>query len=120
MILIDTSIWADHFRSGIAELGLVLARGEAIQHPFVTGELAMGNPPDRRGLIAMLDTLPSAAAAPDRDLYDFIERYDLGGTGIGFVDAHLLASAHGHRARLWTRDKRLKAQAMRLSLDYDA
>ena len=38
------------------------------------------------------------------------------GVGIGYVDAHLLASARLGGAMLWTRDKRLHATAAELGL----
>lgn len=116
MILIDTSIWADHFNQAVPELSLLVARGEILQHPFVTGELGLGNPTDRKVMIAMLEALPQANVFPIDDLLDFAERHGLGGTGIGYVDAHLLASTHRHRTTLWTRDKRLMRQAERLGL----
>ena len=118
MILIDTSIWADHFGKAIASLAQLVARDEVLQHPFVTGELALGNPTDRNALIAMLDALPQAHVSEWRELLEFAGTHDLGGTGIDYVDAHLLAAAQLHKAELWTRDKRLANQAERLGLAY--
>ena len=40
------------------------------------------------------------------------------GLGIGFVDAHLLASAELSGAPLWTSDKKLKSAAIELKLAY--
>lgn len=118
MIVVDTSIWADHFSKAREDLSLLVARDEVLQHPFVTGELALGNPANRDAMIATLDALPQAAVREWSDLLDFACQHDLGGTGIGYVDAHLLASTHWHRARLWSRDKRLATQAERMGLAY--
>ena len=70
-------------------------------------------------MIATLEVLPQAVVCEWSDLLDFAGRHELGGTGIGYVDAHLLASAHWHRTKLWSKDKRLHAQAERLGLAYE-
>ena len=117
MILVDTSIWIDHFRDGDAALKSRLERNEVCTHPMVLGELACGHFKARREIFALLDSLPSAPVATDREARDFIERHELMGCGIGFVDVHLLAAAAliGD-GRLWTRDKRLARAANGLSL----
>lgn len=118
MIVIDTSIWADHIHKAIPELALLLTGGLVLQHPFVTGELALGNPRDRQAMIAMLDSQPQVEVTEPGTLLEFAELHGLAGTGIGYVDAHLLLAAHSRDAQLWTRDKRLHAQAERLDLAY--
>lgn len=118
MIVIDTSIWADHIHKRVPELALLLERDLVLQHPFVTGELALGNPRNRQTMIATLDALPQVEVWDPGRLLAFTERQGLGGTGIGYVDAHLLLAAYSRRARLWTRDRRLLAQAERLGLAY--
>jgi predicted nucleic acid-binding protein len=119
MILVDTSIWADHFRHEIAHLSLLVANEEVLQHPFVTGELALGNPVDRLAMIRMLEALDQAEICNPLEFHSFIEIRSLGGTGIGFVDGHLLVTAEKiDGVRLWTRDKKLAAQSARLGLSY--
>lgn len=120
MILVDTSIWADHLHRPIASLLDLIVEAEIIQHPFVTGELALGNPADRARMMAMLDALPSATVFEHAAMIEFIETQAIGGTGIGFVDAHLLASTIAMNCRLWTRDRRLAEQAERLGLLHSA
>jgi predicted nucleic acid-binding protein len=119
VILVDTSVWADHFGKPLDALSRLMTREQILQHPFVTGELALGNPRDRPAMITLLDALPQAEVDDWGDLLEFAARHDLGGTGIGYVDAHLLASAHRHRTRLWSKDKRLASQAGRLGLAYE-
>ena len=43
MILVDTSVWIDHLRSGEPDLAAALGDGLVMMHPFVLGELACGN-----------------------------------------------------------------------------
>jgi len=120
VIIVDTSIWADHFRQAVAELTTLVANDRVLQHPFVTGELAMGNPADRRAMIGTLEALPQASVTEWSALLDFAERQRLAGSGIGYVDAHLLASAARHEGvQLWTRDKRLADHALRLGLAFE-
>jgi predicted nucleic acid-binding protein len=115
VILVDTSIWIDHFRAGDPTLAELLDQGRVLMHPFVLGELALGNF-RRRDVLDALRDLPPAAIATDREVLDYIERNTLFGLGIGYVDAHLLAAvALTPDAFLLTRDSRLAAAAERLS-----
>lgn len=118
MILVDTSVWVDHLRSGEAHLASLLINGQVLCHPFVIGELALGNLSDRAGILADLENLPAAPLASDVEVRRFIDQHGLAGSGIGYVDVHLAASARlGAAQGVWTRDRRLKAVLSRLSLD---
>lgn len=117
MILVDTSVWIDHFRTGDPILSALLNDTAVLTHPFVIGELAMGNLRQRHTILADLSSLPSAVAAQDAEVMRFVDQEVLFGAGIGFVDAHLLAATRlTPGAALWTRDKRLATVAERLSL----
>ena len=116
MILVDSSIWIDHLRLGKATLEKALNTGQVLAHPFVIGELALGGLRKRETVLGYLRNLPQAAVAGDDEVHVFIERHALWGLGIGYIDAHLLASARLSAARLWTRDKRLQAAAEKLGL----
>lgn len=119
MILTDTSVWVDHLRKGVPRLGAALEQGSVLMHPFILGELACGNLKNRREVLRLLGDLPGAPVATDAEVLDFIERRALMGRGMGYIDAHLLASASlGGTARLWTRDKRLTAVVAELKLAY--
>ena len=108
MILADTSIWVDHFRSGVDALAERLVAGEILIHPCVIGELALGNLARRDTILSTLAQLPRAPVATDDEMLRFIGANRLAGVGIGYVDAHLLASVRlSADARLWTRDRRL-------------
>ncbi len=116
MILVDTSVWIDHLRLGDVDLSAVLQEGRVRMHPFVVGELACGNLRARDEVLGLLQSLPLIPVATDKEALFFIEEHALMGRGIGYVDAHLLASARLGGALLWTRDKRLKAIATELGM----
>ncbi len=119
MILVDTSIWIDHLRSGDAAAARLLGDGLVVNHPWVTGELAVGNLNNRDELIGLMRGLPQAVLADDNEVLGLIEDEALQGTGIGYVDAQLLAATRlTPDAVLWTRDRRLAAVATRMRLAY--
>jgi predicted nucleic acid-binding protein len=117
MILADTSIWIDHFRRSDLRLVRLLDRGDVVMHPFVIGELVLGYLPRIAEMIEDLGTLPKAIVADTDEVLKFIAHRKLSGSGIGYVDAHLLAAAAlAPETFLWTRDKRLHATAQSLAL----
>jgi hypothetical protein len=117
MILVDTSVWVEHLRAANEMLIALLNGGEVLGHPFVTGELALGNLRLRDPFLTDLQDLPQAPVALDEDVLQFISREALYGRGIGSVDAHLLAAARlTAGSKLWTRDRRLQAVASQLGL----
>lgn len=107
MILVDTSVWVDHLRSGTIGLDALLNDGQVICHPFIIGELACGYLKNRTEILALLQELPMAIRADDEELIKFIEDYTLMGKGLGYIDIHLLMSAMLTKVSLWTIDKRL-------------
>jgi hypothetical protein len=117
MILVDTSVWIDHLRQGDAVLAGLLNSGQVLAHRFVIGELALGRLQQRHSVLDALQNLPQANVATDEEVMFFIEQQALFGTGIGYVDAHLLAAARlTPGAALWTRDKRLLVASTQLGL----
>lgn len=118
MTLVDTSVWIDHLRRGDAELVAMLSEGQVLAHPWIVGELACGNLQDRKLVLDLLRSLPSAPVASTDEVLFFIEKHALMGRGIGYVDVHLLAAARLAEARLWTRDKRLVVVADELGMAY--
>ncbi|WP_137920735.1 type II toxin-antitoxin system VapC family toxin [Hydrogenophaga sp. 2FB] len=120
MILVDTSVWIDHLRSGDARLVQRLNQGDVLGHPLVTGELALGSMRQRTTVLEALQALPQATQARDDEVLHFVARHALHGLGIGWVDAHLLASARlTAGAQVWTRDRRLLAACQRLGLAHE-
>jgi predicted nucleic acid-binding protein len=117
MILVDTSIWIDHLRQRNERLSKLLNQGQVLAHPFVIGELALGNLQNRAAIIGALQDLPQAPVATEGEVLSFIEQNALYGMGIGYIDAHLLAAVRlSPGATLWTRDKRLLAAGTGLGL----
>jgi predicted nucleic acid-binding protein len=117
VILVDTSIWMDHLRVGDERLAALLDGGEVLAHPFVIGELALGNLRQRNMFLSNLLRLPQADVASDAEVLGLIDRERLFGRGIGYIDAHLLAAARlTVDTRLWTRDRTLNMAAAQLGL----
>lgn len=114
MILVDTSIWIDHFRHGNAELRKIIEDDRLLCHPVIIGELALGSLRDRDAVIAFLSAQREAFVATHDEVMTMIHRHSIFSTGIGYTDAHLLASTLlDRRSLLWTRDKRLAAAAQK-------
>ena len=118
MILVDTSIWVSHLRKGEPHLQELLVGEQVLCHPFILGELACGGLKNRKEIISLLKTLPSAIMAETDEILEFIEHQNLIGVGIGLVDVHLLASALLTKALLWSTDRNLRAAAARLNILY--
>jgi predicted nucleic acid-binding protein len=117
VIIVDTSIWVDHLRAGDEALVGLLENGRVIVHPFVIGELALGRLRQRQTVLPALQKMPQARIVTDYEVLQFIDRHQLLGVGIGYVDVHLLAAVRlTLGASLWTRDKRLHAAAKQLGL----
>ncbi|WP_026472411.1 type II toxin-antitoxin system VapC family toxin [Alkanindiges illinoisensis] len=117
MILVDTSVWIDHLRASDNTLVQLLQRGQVLAHPFVIGEISLGNLKQRTQVLTALKQLPQAIIAHNSEVTQLVEQHNLFGLGIGYIDAHLLAStllsAH---TKLWTRDKRLFNVAEKLNI----
>ena len=106
MILVDTSVWIAHFRKGGSRLGGLLNEALVMVHPFVMGELACGNLKNRARILSDLEALPSAVSATHEEVMRLIEDRKLWRLGIGWIDAHLLASALLSNCQFWTLDGR--------------
>jgi predicted nucleic acid-binding protein len=112
MILVDTSVWVDHFRNGNERLVRLLLDQSVLIHPMVIGELACGTLRNRTEILQLLDNLPKAAQATHDEVLHMIEERKLMGNGIGYVDAHLLASVLlTPGTQLWTLDRKLQTLA---------
>lgn len=117
MILVDTSVWINHLRTGDPELVALLQASHVLAHPWVIGELALGHLVRRGEILGLLGHLPQAKVATDHEVLTLIDNHQLFGLGIGYVDAHLLAATLlTAGARLWTHDRRLAAVSDQLEL----
>lgn len=118
MILVDTSVWVDHFRRGNRRLVEALEEDRVVCHPFVIGELACGQLQRRREILSLLEALPQARELRHAEALAFLEAHRLQGAGLGWIDVHLVASARLSHVRLWTLDLKLQraARASHVSL----
>lgn len=116
IVLADTSVWIDHWRRRNDRLAHLLDTKSLVVHPFVIGEIALGQISNRSAVLADLALLDPPTVAENREVRTLIEHARLWGRGIGWVDAHLLASARLDHLRLWTLDQRLARVARDLDL----
>jgi len=115
-ILVDTSVWIDHFVSRSPQLEILVERGQALCHPMVLGEVACGNLRDRRHTLRWLKEIKPATVAAHEEVVGMIESLELFGRGLGWIDAHLIASALVSGTSLYTHDKALIAAASELGV----
>jgi predicted nucleic acid-binding protein len=121
VIVIDSSIWIDHLNHGDPIVLKLLSDEAALMHPFVLGEIALSFLQHRRTVLAELGKLPSPAIADDHEVINMVETKRIFGSGIGYVDAHLIAACLlTSGTYLWTRDRRLADVAARLGIDAGA
>jgi len=121
LVLATAGVWAGHLRHGDPVLARRLEAGAVLSHPLVIGELAMGQLRHRETILGALRALPAAVAASDDEVFEFIERQELHGRSLGYVDAHLLAAARlTPKARLWSRDARVREAAASIGKAFDA
>lgn len=113
MTLVDTSVWINHFRRADPRLTRLLADGQVVTHPFVIGELSCGRLANRDEVLRLLERLPTIEVVSHREARALLDTNGLAGTGLGWVDVHLLAAARLGRVTLLTADKALGRAAQR-------
>ncbi|MDF1570677.1 MAG: type II toxin-antitoxin system VapC family toxin [Bacteroidales bacterium] len=118
MILVDTSVWIDHFHHSDEKLKAMLLSNQVCMHPFILGELSCGNISNRKEVLSLLRALRSIDVVLDEEVFVLIEDRKLFGRGLGFIDIHLLASAMIYQIPVWTRDKTLKRISGELGISY--
>lgn len=118
-VLVDTSVWVNHFRELNQGLIDLLDCDAVLIHPMVVAELACGTLPSRTGTLSSLAALQQSQQASLSEVMDFIEREKLYGQGCGIVDMILLASTLiTPGAELWTLDKRLSSLSEKFGVMY--
>ncbi len=118
MVLVDTSVWISHFRKNNLRLTELLTDEQVFCHPFVIGELACGNLKNREEILGLLQALPKAPMAELAEILSLITTRRLMGTGLGFIDVHVLASALLSKAPLWTEDRKLRSATKAVGLSF--
>lgn len=110
MILVDTSIWIDHFHASEPLLVALLRDNQVGCHRAVIEELALASVKQRDRVLALLENLQGFPVLTHEEVIALVDRRQLWGRGLSAVDVHLLGSVMlVGGARLWTRDKRLLA-----------
>ncbi len=118
-ILVDTSVWIDHFRQKDEHLVNTLEDNRVLTHPMIWGELACGHLQNLDQILSLFQNLPQTSEATHDEALYCLTSHNLMGQGIGFVDLHLLASTLLTKNTLiWTRDKRLHKSAASLKVSY--
>lgn len=115
-MLVDTSVWIDHLRNDREDLRVRLEAGEVVCHPFILGELACGTIRKRDEVLSLVAALSQVPVADHDEVMRLLDTYRLMGKGIGWIDAHLLASARLAGEILWTLDGPLKKAARTLGV----
>jgi predicted nucleic acid-binding protein len=119
MILVDSSVWIDHFRNHNKILESLLFSGSVIIHEFIFGELAIGNFKNRKLIINLLDSIPKITKLNHSEFIFFINHHSLFGKGIGFVDVHLLGSSKMEGVKIWSLDKKLMKFATDMNIHFN-
>ena len=117
-VLVDTSVWVQHFRRGDPDLRILIANGEVVSHPVVVGELAVGGMRNRAQSLSDLRAFPTIPESDADDTLDFIEHHRLYGIGLSWGDAQLLASAVATTVPIWTFDTTLRDRARAFGLEW--
>jgi len=122
-VLVDTSVWIRFLANRAphaAKLDDLLSRDEVSGHPLVYGELLVGDRGGRKAFLADFELMDQAPVVPHAEVVAFVRDRKLNGRGIGWLDAHLLASALVGHLKLWTADSPLAAVATELGVGYES
>ena len=117
-VLVDTSVWVQHYRRTVPELAAMLIADEVATHAVVIGELAVGGLRNRTQTLADLRQLPLVLAMSSDQVLDFLEQHQLYNIGLSWGDVHLLSAAVLHTVSLWTFDTTLSQRAVVLGVAY--
>jgi len=118
MVLVDTSVWISHLKRANKELQNLLLEGYVFVHPFVIGEIACGRLKHRDEILTYLSALPQSKFVDHIEIFYFIGKQKLMGTGLGYIDTHLLASCLLTDIQLWTEDKVLRDTSKEFDIQF--
>ncbi len=120
-VLVDTSVWIRFLSDQApfaAELDRLLTDDAVAGHEFVYGELLAGDRGGRQTLLSSYERMEQIPPVPHSEVVAFVRARKIHGRGIGWIDAHLLASALVGGVRLWTADGPLETMAHELGIAY--
>lgn len=116
MILADTSVWVNHLRRGDRNLVGMLQAESVGLHPFILGEIAAGNLRNRERVLAYFASLPELPVAYESEVHHLLESRRLWGSGLGWIDLHILTAAKLSGWHLYTADRAMNQAAARLEI----
>ena len=118
MVLVDTSIWIDHFNRKNDELEYLLVENQVVLHPYIIAEIACGNLRQRNLILSLLRAMPSVKILSMDEYFLFLEKNKLYGIGLGFVDVNIVGSSLLSNCQIYTRDKELNLAASKFNIKY--
>ena len=120
MVLVDTSVWVNHFRHGSESLLRLLSNDQVLTHPLIILEIACGSAPaPRQQTLAYMGKLQIAKTATTTEVMNLIEREKKHDSGCGAIDISLLAATLiTPLAVIWTLDKKLETLAKKLGVSF--
>ncbi len=113
MILVDTSVWAEHIRSSVAALRAALEANDVVVHEFVAGELALGHIKRGAEFLALMDLIRRVPTCEHSEVLALVRSARLEGSGIGWVDAHVIAACRVTGTDLMTFDRAQRSAGVR-------
>lgn len=97
----------------------MLEEGRVVLHPWVLGELIVGDLGKRRAQIILdLLELPLLQAHAVEEINTFVEQKGLVGKGLSFIDAQLLYGCLVEDCKIWTGDKILQKYSQHLGVHW--
>jgi hypothetical protein len=121
MTLVDTSVWI-RFLAGVepyaSGLDRLLSQDDVLRHDLVYGELLIGDRGGRPKLLELYSALTPSSVIPHDEIVSFVKHRQIYGRGIGWIDAHLLASATVDGSTLWSADRILAELALKIGVGY--
>ena len=118
MVLVDTSVWIDHFRRGNNQLVKLLNRGDVFCHEMIIGEIACGTFKNRSEILSRLKLLPHSMHVRHEEILLFIEQNQIIGHGLGYIDVTLLVSSILTSIPIWSLDKKMSQFSKSLRINY--
>lgn len=116
MILADTSVWVNHLRRGDRNLARMLEAESIGLHPFIFGEIAAGNLRNRQRVLSYFASLPQLPIAPENEVHHLLELRRLWGSGLGWIDLHILTATKLSGWHLYTADRAMQEAGVRLEI----
>jgi predicted nucleic acid-binding protein len=120
-VLVDSSVWIDFLNGDQRTLTLsdMIIENVVVTHDLVEAELRAGFlNTSRDSFFRYFCDLPRLMFSDIPGIFDFIERKQLYGRGLSFIDLTLLIAAIVDQAVIWTHDKNFKKACLQFGIAY--